>query len=248
MSGLEIAFLSAVIVGTSFLSGLFGMAGGIILVGVLLTMMPVPAAMALHAVTQIASNGWRAALWIRHARFGVFFNYTIGAAATLGVWSIWRYIPPAPLAMLMIGLVPFSLSLVPERLRPNPDSRRDGIIVGVVCMSLMLTTGVTGPLLDAFFLGGSFDRRGKIATKAVCQVFGHAAKLVYFGAIVDASGTLDPLTASFAVAAAALGTTLARKPLEKMGEAFFMRWSWRIVYTVSTFYVASGLWQIAKAV
>ncbi|MBI1246052.1 MAG: TSUP family transporter [Alphaproteobacteria bacterium] len=241
MVGLQLVAIFGVIVGTSFLSGLFGMAGGIILVGVLLTMLPVPAAMALHAVTQIASNGWRGLLWIKHAQFPIALNYVIGALATLGVWSIWRYVPPAPLAMVLIGIVPFSLRLVPKGLQPNPDRRRDGVVVGIVCMALMLTTGVAGPLLDAFFLGGSFDRRGKVATKAVCQCFGHAVKLVYFGAIVDQAGTLDPATAVAAVVAAALGTTLARKPLERMGEAFFMRWSWRIVYTVSTFYVLNGI-------
>ncbi len=50
-------------VATAFLSGLFGMAGGMILIGVLLTMMPLPTAMVLHAITQMASNGWRAFLW-----------------------------------------------------------------------------------------------------------------------------------------------------------------------------------------
>ena len=51
-------------VATAFLSGMFGMAGGLILIGVLLALMPVPEAMALHAVTQMASNGWRALLWL----------------------------------------------------------------------------------------------------------------------------------------------------------------------------------------
>ena len=55
--------LFATMIGTAFLSGIFGMAGGMILVGVLLALLPVPAAMALHAITQMASNGWRAFLW-----------------------------------------------------------------------------------------------------------------------------------------------------------------------------------------
>ena len=57
-----IAFVCLVIVGTSFLSGLFGMAGGLVLVGILLLLMPLPVAMMLHAVTQMASNGWRAVI------------------------------------------------------------------------------------------------------------------------------------------------------------------------------------------
>ena len=49
-------------------------------------------------------------------------------------------------------------------------------------MTLLLLTGVAGPLIDQFFLGGKLDRREIVATKAMCQIFGHAAKLVYFGA------------------------------------------------------------------
>ncbi|MGZ5081409.1 MAG: hypothetical protein ACXWHZ_18785, partial [Usitatibacter sp.] len=50
---------------TSFISGILGMAGGMILMGILLAMMPVPAAMMLHGITQLASNAWRAVLWRR---------------------------------------------------------------------------------------------------------------------------------------------------------------------------------------
>ena len=63
------AILLATMVGTSFLSGIFGMAGGLILVGVLLAILPLPAAMMLHGVTQLASNLWRASLWWRHIRW-----------------------------------------------------------------------------------------------------------------------------------------------------------------------------------
>ena len=58
--------LVVTMIATAFLSGIFGMAGGLVLIGVLFALMPVPEAMALHAVTQMASNGWRGALWIKH--------------------------------------------------------------------------------------------------------------------------------------------------------------------------------------
>src|SRR5258706_5827949 len=63
MTPLMIAALGLLMVATAFLSGLFGMAGGLILIGVLLAILPLPSAMVLHAVTQMASNGWRAFLW-----------------------------------------------------------------------------------------------------------------------------------------------------------------------------------------
>jgi uncharacterized membrane protein YfcA len=51
MSALLISALSLAMVGTSFLSGIFGMAGGMILIGILLALLPVPEAMMLHGIT-----------------------------------------------------------------------------------------------------------------------------------------------------------------------------------------------------
>ena len=71
---------------TAFLSGIFGMAGGMILIGILLAVLPLPAAMALHAVTQMASNGWRALLWWRYVRLKSAAGYLLGCALALSAW------------------------------------------------------------------------------------------------------------------------------------------------------------------
>ena len=75
--------LCLVMLATAFLSGLFGMAGGMILIGVLLALLPLPAAMVLHAVTQMASNGWRAVLWRRHIAWAPVCSNFLGAALAL---------------------------------------------------------------------------------------------------------------------------------------------------------------------
>src|SRR5712671_966564 len=83
MTPLMIAALGLLMVATAFLSGLFGMAGGLILIGVLLTILPLPSAMVLHAITQMASNGWRAFLWRSHIRWrpvSIYLNRMRGRA------------------------------------------------------------------------------------------------------------------------------------------------------------------------
>ena len=45
---------------TAFLSSIFGMLGGLILMGALITIMPVSQAMVLHGLIQLTSNGYRA--------------------------------------------------------------------------------------------------------------------------------------------------------------------------------------------
>jgi uncharacterized membrane protein YfcA len=61
-----LALLGASVVATSFLSGVFGMAGGLVLLGILLAVLDVAPAMVLHGATQFAANGWRALLWHRN--------------------------------------------------------------------------------------------------------------------------------------------------------------------------------------
>jgi uncharacterized membrane protein YfcA len=237
MTPLMIAALGLLMVATAFLSGLFGMAGGMILIGVLLTLMPLPSAMVLHAITQMASNGWRAFLWRSHIRWRPVAIYMIGCAFALAAWSITRYVPDKPVALLL-----FMARLTPKDLKPNPDSIWQGTFYGSICMGLMLMTGVSGPLMDTFFLGGNFDRRGIVATKAICQVASHFVKLIYFGGIIDQAATLDPVLAGVAVIASMTGTTLARRILEAMTDLQFRTWAGRLITTVASYYIIYGSW------
>jgi uncharacterized membrane protein YfcA len=244
MSPLLVLGLCSVVVATSFLSGVFGMAGGMILIGVLLAFLPVPAAMALHAVTQMASNGWRALLWWRHVRWRVVAFYLLGCGLALAAWSVWLFVPSRPVALLFLGVTPFLARLVPVRLRPTPERDSHGVAIGAVCMSLLLLTGVAGPLLDQFFLSGTMDRRRIVATKGVCQIAGHGIKLLYFGALVDQVGAVDPLVAGLAVLSALIGTVLSKRVLEAMNDALYRRWADRLITAISAFYVGGGLWMM----
>src|SRR5512141_48694 len=132
--------------------------------------------------------------------------------------------------------------LTPRGLTPNPESIWQGTFYGSVCMGLMLMTGVSGPLMDTFFLGGNFGRREVVATKAACQVASHFVKLVYFGGIIDQAATLDPVLAVVAIAASMTGTTLARRILEAMTDLQFRTWAGRLITTVAGYYILYGSW------
>ena len=245
MSPLLIAALCLTMVGTSFLSGIFGMAGGMILVGILLALLPLPEAMMLHGVTQMASNGWRALLWWRYVRWSAVTSYLLGCAAALLLWSLWRYVPSKPVALLLLGLTPFLARLAPANYRPNPDSVRQGTFYGAACMTLILLTGVSGPLIDTFFLGGKFDRREIVATKSACQIFGHAAKLIYFGSLIDQTASVDPIVAVLAIVASMVGTTLAKHVLEAMSDQQYRKWANGIIVTIAGYYVVHGGYLVA---
>jgi uncharacterized protein len=245
MTPLLMAFLFAIMVATAFLSGIFGMAGGLILMGVLLALMPVPAAMVLHGVTQLASNGWRAFLWRDHIVWKPVGFYMVGCVLALIVWSLLTFVPTKPMALLFLGLSPFVVRLLPNSLKPDPNKLSHGVVFGGACTSLMLLTGVSGPLLDTYFLGGAMDRRQLVATKATCQVLGHSIKLVYFGGIITAAA--DPVLAGLAIAASMIGTTLARRILEGMSDKQFRTWANRIIMVIATYYVGHATWLIATS-
>ncbi len=240
MSPLLLTALLAAMVGTSFLSGIFGMAGGLILIGILLAMMPLPDAMMLHGVTQMASNGWRGLLWYKHVQWRAVGFYLCGCVVAVLLWSFTRYVPSKPMALLMLGVTPFLARLAPANLKPNPESAVQGAVYGAICMMLLLLTGVVGPLIDTFFLGGKLDRRQIVASKAACQVFGHGMKLIYFGEVIDQVGTVDPLVAGLAIVASMIGTTLAARVLEAMTDKQFRTWANGIITAVCGYYVIQG--------
>lgn len=241
MTALMAASLSALMIGTAFLSGIFGMAGGMILIGVLLFLLPLPVAMVLHAVTQMASNAWRAVLWYRHIQWRSTFFYVVGCALAVGAWSLTLYVPDKAVALLMLGLSPFVLRAIPQSVLPASLGPLQLIGGGAACMMLMLLTGVTGPLVDQLFLRSQFGRREIVATKASCQVFGHGFKLLYFGALIEQAGTVEPWVLALAVASSMIGTTLGKTILEKLSDQQFRTWANRLITALASYYVGYGL-------
>ncbi|HZQ01998.1 MAG TPA: sulfite exporter TauE/SafE family protein [Reyranella sp.] len=246
MTMLMAAGLSVLMVGTALLSGVFGMAGGLILIGVLLMLMPLPAAMVLHAVTQMASNGWRAVLWWRHIVWKIMAFSVAGNLVAVGLWSLTLYVPDKAVALVMLGLSPFIVRAIPEKILPRSFGPAQVAGTGLVSMMLMLVTGVTGPLLDTMFLRSPLQRREIIATKACCQLFSHAFKLVYFGALIDQAGHVEPWFLVIAVLSSMIGTSLGKLLLERLSDTQFRVWSNRLITALASYYVGYGLVLLAR--
>ncbi|MSP48298.1 MAG: sulfite exporter TauE/SafE family protein [Alphaproteobacteria bacterium] len=235
--------LALSIIATSFLSGLFGMAGGMVLMGLLLVLLPVPAAMVLHGVTQVASNGARAWLWRTHIIWRLFAAYFAGAVLALALFAAIRFIPSKAMVLIFIGLAPLTALAMPDRLMPNLLKPTHAAACGFICTVLQLVAGVSGPIFDAFFVKSGMDRKAQVSTKAAAQTFGHFVKLVYFGTIVASDESyVAPAVMAIAVATAIIGTWLSRRILEGMTDRGFRLWSQRIIVTISAVYLGQGLW------
>ncbi|HEY5899666.1 MAG TPA: TSUP family transporter [Burkholderiales bacterium] len=227
---------------TSFISGILGMAGGMILMGVLLAVLPLPAAMMLHGVSQLASNGGRAFMLRRQVDWRVFGGYAIGAAIALAFFALTHIIVGKAAALVMMGLTPFAALLLPESLHLNVERRGHSLLCGIICLALNLTAGIAGPMLDVFFVRSKMSRHAVVATKALTQTLSHLVKIAYFGGVMAVQGAdVEPWLAATMVVLALLGTSLSRQVLERMSDASFRQWTRWTVMTLGVMYLASGL-------
>jgi uncharacterized membrane protein YfcA len=221
----DLAILTAVAFATSILSAVLGLAGGIVLLSVMLLFLPPLVAIPLHGVVQLVSNASRAWIQRRHVRAGIAWRYAVfllpmgflGLAAAralspevvragIGVFVLvatWRP------AWLLLGIHP-------ERTHPTRRFFGLGAVVGF----LNTTVGATGPLLAPFFLNLGLSRQAIVGSMAACQTFGHLAKLVVFGVVGFAFREHVALLVLLS-AAVMVGTTVGSRLLDRLDERRF---------------------------
>jgi uncharacterized protein len=239
--------LSTSVLATSFLSGIFGMAGGMILMGILLALAPVEKAMVIHGVAQFASNAWRAVLWWRSIRWRVFWGYAGGAALVFCLMLALNATLSGPLVLVVLGATPFLAYLLPESWRLNVDRPGHPFACGVTCMGIQMLSGVSGPLLDTFFVRCGMNRHEVVSTKAAVQTLSHATRIAFFGTLLASSGQLlDAGLASVLIVSAILGTSASRLVLDRLTDANFRQITQRLVLVIGACYLGWGLWSLAK--
>jgi len=242
VSLLTVSILAGVTLITSFISGIFGMAGGMIMMGVLLALLPLPAAMLLHGIVQLASNGSRALMLRADIDWRVLKGYAAGAFVALGLFTMAGLVVGKPAALIILGLTPFVALALPERLHLNVERPWHPFACGTVCMALSLTAGISGPLLDVFFVRSAMNRHAVVATKATTQSLSHCLKILYFGGVLAVEGEAISLwIAAMMVVLAFAGTSLSRPVLKRISDSSFRSWTRWGVLALGAIYLASGL-------
>src|ERR1700675_387387 len=179
----SLGLISAAILVSSFLSGVFGMAGGMILLGVLLVYFDVTTAMVLFSIIQFAANGWRAVLRYRYVRWPIFFHYVAGALVAFAALRLIAYVPDKATVYFLLGIMPFLVELLPRRAHPSIEWPGMPFISGVLTTIVQFMSGVGGVFLDLFFQKSKLDRKTTNATKAVTQTFSHVLRAAYFASL-----------------------------------------------------------------
>jgi uncharacterized membrane protein YfcA len=238
-----LAIIGVTIIFSSFLSGVFGMAGGMILLGVLLNYFDVATGMILFSIIQFFSNGWRVVQWRQYVLWPIFGWYLVGAVISFAVmWTI-AIVPDKAMVYLALGLMPFVVEALPRSMRPNIEWRGVPFFTGLVTTVIQILAGVGGLFLDIFFQKSMLDRKTTNATKAVAQTFSHVVRALYFGSL---SGVGDvPFWATGpAILLAIGGTSLAPIVIERMTDHGFRQWTRVIIFAISALYLVRAGWLI----
>jgi uncharacterized protein len=243
MSGATAAFLIVTAFLTAALSGIFGMAGGLVLMGALAFVLPVSAAFVTHGLLQLVANGWRAVLHRKHVSWQIILNYAVASLAAGLVVAAISFAPSRPTLFLLLGLVPMLVWLPKRWIQLDASRTPHALVSGFLVTLVNLTAGVAGPLLDIFFVRTALTRHQIVATKAATQVFSHLAKIVVYGAplLAAPSGALPRWWVfALAIPASMLGTVAGGQILDRITDVDFKRWTAWIVTAIGLFYLAKA--------
>jgi uncharacterized membrane protein YfcA len=229
---------------TAALSGVFGMAGGLLLKGALALVLPVSATFVAHGILQLTANAWRAILHRRHVRWGIVGLFAVGSFLIAGVMAKIAYEPTRATLYLLMGLSPFLVWLPAGWTQLDAEKPAQAVVCGVAVTGVNLTAGVAGPLLDIFFVRTSLTRHQIVATKAATQVFSHLMKIVVYGAPLIASGGQGMPPAwvfVLAVPLAMLGTVAGGYVLDRLSDVNFKRYLRLIVTAIGVVYMVQAV-------
>lgn len=244
MTPLLAVVTALVVVVTATISGIFGMAGGMILMAFLTFAFTVGAAMMLHGATQAVSNGYRAVINWRDIVWPLVGTNMIGSLAALALFMAVSFVPDKATVLLVLGAIPFVAFSIPKSWGLDITRPFVAPACGFVVTALTLTAGVAGPILDVFFVRSPLTRHQIVATKAVTQTLQHLTKLLYFGVL--AAHLLPPADLPWWVYVmvaplAMLGTTLGKMVLDRMNDGQFRSWSRNILFVLGALLIWQGL-------
>ena len=232
---------------TSLLSGLVGMAGGVVLMAVLVNILPVSSAMVLHGITQFTANGSRTLILRKHLMWRLMPGYILGASVAVAGFSALLFVPEASVVLILVGLFPWLARLQPKSSALNITRPASNIICGFSVTSAQLLAGAAGPLLDLFYLNSGLDRQTVVANKALTQTIGHLLRIFYYGAFISVATPLPNWLFLAAAIAAVIGTRLGTWLLARWDDQRFQKVSGKIILATGTICILQGSYQLIRS-
>jgi uncharacterized protein len=208
---------------TAIISATVGMAGGVILLSILLFFFAPAVAIPLHAANQYVSNARRVWLLKKSVKRDFFYSFTLGAL--LGN-ALSAHLIKTTLSLdfvpILIAVMIFYTLFKPKRLPSFRPQRVGFFFVGLLLGFIGMFIGATGLILAAFFVRDDLDKTEVMATMGAMQSLSHGLKVVAFWWVgFDYLPWIIPLTGMGL--GAYVGTTYGVRLLERMPEELFRK-------------------------
>ena len=203
---------------TSFIAGAFGLGGGITLLAIMGSLMPVVTMIPVHGVVQLGSNAGRVLLLLKNVNTSILLPFLLGSLIGGAVGS--AVVIRMPPELLQIGLGVFVLWSVwsrPPALRPGRSAMA---ATGLFSTFLTMFFGATGVFVATMVKALQFDRLTFVASHAACMTVQHGIKVVAFGFLGFAYGHYAPLMILM-IASGLLGTLAGRYVLVRTADERF---------------------------
>jgi uncharacterized protein len=234
----------------SLLSGVYGMAGGLVLLAVYLALLPVPKVMVLHGLVMLVSNVGRATLNRNDILPSVVVSSLIVAPLLGALFVAYTIILPKAVIYILAGLTSLIVWLPQDKLNFSFHKKRLAAIPAAISTATTLLVGAAGPIVDALFWQSKLSRQQIMANKAFLQVVSHSAKIVIFGglsiATVQANYSLVLIIGSLWAAIA--GTWVGSHLIKRMSNDIFRATSRYIITVIACYYIGMGLFRLWQGV
>lgn len=198
---------------TSTVAGVVGIGGGMMLIAILPSFLPLNALIPVHGLTQMSSNLSRAVFGYKDVQFEVIPKFLLGSFIGIGIFAgilnfiSLEYVP------LFIGAY-ILLSLWSEKFNEKIKRYESYFLAGFFQTGLSMVVGATGPLTMTLLLKDYKDKDKVVATGAALMSLTHILKVfvfMYFGFVFfDYIGVIASLIIG-AVAGSWAGTQLRDK-------------------------------------
>lgn len=229
---------------TSALSGVAGLGGGTILIGVFYALGLAPVeAIPLFAAVQLVSNLTRTAAYVRYVEWraaGWFLLAAIPATALLAPFA--ARVDVHLIQLILAALIAISLLPAPTA-KPLPP-RLAFVAAGAANGALGMFVGATGLFVGRLFLRPEWPKQRVVATLALTQVFGHGLRVIAYG-IVGFSALTKPLLLLPVYASVIAGTLVGKRLNGRLSETAFRKLFQGILIALTlklTYDGLTGLW------
>jgi uncharacterized membrane protein YfcA len=206
---------------TSTIAGVVGLGGGMILIAILPSFLPLNALIPVHGLTQMSSNFSRALFGRKDIKYEVIPKFLIGSLAGVALFA-------GIISMISLEYVPFFigtyilLSLWSQKFNNKIKKYENYYLVGFLQSGLSIIVGATGPLTMTLLLKDYEDKNQVVATGAALMSITHILKVfafMFFGFVFfDYIGILIAM-----IIGAVLGSYAGTKLRDKIdGKKFVM--------------------------